>query len=337
MIYDIIGDIHGQADKLIGLLEQLGYILMMGDQGNYYQPPPNHRAIFIGDLIDRGEQQLQTLEIVFAMLDANVADCIMGNHEYNALAYATLNAQTNDGCYLRTHTEEHYRQHQAFLAEAPFGSDTHQHWLNRLYELPLWIETEHACFVHACWDVDSMQMLQPYLTAGNPLAPHLTAKGLQQTATKNTPAYTALERILKGIETPLPNGIFMTDKDGSKRHNVRIKWWLDNLNNRPIHEVARAPQSGMEQIPTDAIANNISFNLQTTKPIFIGHYWLNSTPTPLSNQVICTDYSAAIDSGYLTCYQFDTDNPTPLSAKNFVQFNHHQPSKQIGKQVTTKQ
>lgn len=25
MIYDVIGDVHGQADKLIGLLTQLGY------------------------------------------------------------------------------------------------------------------------------------------------------------------------------------------------------------------------------------------------------------------------------------------------------------------------
>lgn len=86
MIIDIIGDIHGYADKLTGLLTQLGYV----HNGEYYVPPANHRALFIGDLIDRGSQQLRTLEIVFAMLDANVADAVMGNHEYNALAYATL-------------------------------------------------------------------------------------------------------------------------------------------------------------------------------------------------------------------------------------------------------
>ena len=51
MIYDIIGDIHGQADKLKGLLVQLGYV----DSGEYFVPPPNHKAVFIGDLIDRGK------------------------------------------------------------------------------------------------------------------------------------------------------------------------------------------------------------------------------------------------------------------------------------------
>ena len=85
MIIDVIGDIHGYADKLVGLLKQLGYV----HNGQYFVPPEGHRALFIGDLMDRGPQQVATLEIVFAMLDADVADAVMGNHEYNALAFAT--------------------------------------------------------------------------------------------------------------------------------------------------------------------------------------------------------------------------------------------------------
>ena len=147
MIIDVIGDIHGYADKLTGLLRQLGY----QHNGQYFAPPPNHRALFIGDLIDRGSQQVETLEIVFAMLDADVADAVMGNHEYNALAYATLDPD-NEARYLRSHNDAHSRQHEAFLAEIPFGSALHQYWLKRLYELPLWLEIDAACFVHACWD-----------------------------------------------------------------------------------------------------------------------------------------------------------------------------------------
>lgn len=322
MIYDIIGDIHGQADKLIGLLTQLGYSLVQNKDGtSYYHPPKGHKALFIGDLIDRGTQELKTLQTVFAMIDAGVADSIMGNHEYNALAYATLDLK-NDKNYLRPHTKRNTAQHEAFLAEIPFGSTEHKYWLKRLYELPLWLETEHACFVHACWDVNSMQKLQqPHnkWVDGNNC---LTAKGLQATGQKNSVAYNALERVLKGVETPLPDGMYMTDKDGTKRRNVRVKWWLDNLNNRPIHEVARAPKSGLAQIPQDAMTDPIDFTLKTTKPIFIGHYWFNGTPEPLTKQVVCTDYSAAIDSGFLTCYQFDTAKPLPLSKDNFVQFDH---------------
>ncbi len=313
MIIDIIGDIHGYADKLTGLLEQLGYT----DNGVCFMPPDGHRALFIGDLIDRGSQQLATLEIVFAMLDADVADAVMGNHEYNALAFATLDPENNE-YYLRSHNDVHVRQHAAFLAEVPFGSEAHQYWLQRFYEIPLWLETDYACFVHACWDVDSMAVLKPLLTADNCLTP----AALILTAQKYTSPYDALERVLKGVETALPEGLVMVDKDGAERTQVRVRWWLDDLNNRPIHEIARAPSSGMAQIPVDAMAENINFAIKTHKPVFVGHYWLTGDPEPLSIQVICTDYSAAVDSGYLTCYQLDTSNPLPLNAANFVQYRH---------------
>ncbi|WP_367108502.1 metallophosphoesterase [uncultured Psychrobacter sp.] len=314
MIIDIIGDIHGYADKLTGLLEQLGYT----HNGKYFVPPEGHQALFIGDLIDRGSQQLATLEMVFAMIDAGVANAVMGNHEYNALAFATRDLEGDSNKYLRSHTELHTRQHEAFLAEIPFGSTLHEYWLKRLYKLPLWIETDDACFVHACWDVDSMAVLKPLLTTDNCLTP----EGLIQTAQKGSAPYEALERVLKGVETPLPNGIVMVDKEGTERSRVRVRWWLDELNKRTIHEIARAPTSALAQIPIDALAENIDFALKTNKPVFVGHYWLAGNPEPLSPQVVCTDYSAAVDSGYLTAYQLDTNNPLPLIAANFVQYRH---------------
>lgn len=64
----------------------------------------------------------------------------------------------------------------------------------------------------------------------------------------------------------------------------------------------------------------MDFELTTHQPIFIGHYWLDGTPSILSNQVVCTDYSAGMN-GYLTAYQFDTKNPI-LSNENFVQYIH---------------
>ncbi len=367
MIYDVIGDIHGHADKLKGLLVKLGYTLTplnvsdnslsqpsnVYQPSHYYQPPVGQRAMFIGDLIDRGNQELETLQIVFAMLDAGVADCVMGNHEYNALAYATVDAgfaadatnidfkldtdsdvdivdivdmnvdidkviHAKELPYLRRHNQAHTRQHQAFLAEIPFGSKLHRYWLERFYDLPLWIETQHACFVHACWDVDNMALLKPLLTEDN----RLTLEALQATSQKDTKAYDALERVLKGVETPLPEGITFTDKEGTQRRRVRVKWWLDSLNHQPIVDIARASRSDLAQISTAAITPTIDFTIKTNKPIFIGHYWLTGTPKPLSPQVVCSDYSAG-GRGYLTAYQLDTDQPLPLSADNFVQYIRH--------------
>lgn len=319
MIYDVIGDIHGNADKLKGLLTKLGYTLAtLSDTGAvYFAPPTGHRAIFIGDLIDRGPQEVETLNIVFAMIDAGVADAVMGNHEYNALAYATLDEIAADGSYLRKHNTTHHRQHKAFLDEVPFGSEAHHYWLSRFYELPLWIETDKACFVHACWDTTKMAQLQPLLTKDNCLTP----KALQHTGQKDSVEYEALERVLKGVEMPLPEGLTFTDKDGAVRRNMRVQWWLDDLHDKRIVDIARAPSSDLAQIPSEARVAGVDFTLQTDKPVFVGHYWLTGEPAPLSEQVVCTDYSAA-GSGYLTAYQLDSRQPLPLSAANFVQYIH---------------
>lgn len=318
MIYDIIGDIHGQADKLIGLLNQLGYKY----NGTFFVPPKNHKAVFIGDLIDRGKQEIKTLEIVFAMLDNGRALAVMGNHEYNALAYATPN-EHDTSQYLRVHKPNNIKQHEAFIAEVGFDTELHHYWLSRFYQLPLWLELDEVCFVHACWDSKAMAVLQPLLTENNCLTYH----GLQATGQKDSPEYDALERVLKGVETRLPNNHYMLDKEGTKRHNVRVQWWLahsDNplsnkLSGQKIHDIARATPKDLQQIPPDVVADEIDFEFDNQKPVFIGHYWLTGTPAILSDKVVCVDYSAAVDTGFLTAYQFDTDNPI-LSDDNFVQF-----------------
>lgn len=309
MIYDVIGDVHGQADKLIGLLRQLGYQY----NGRFFQAPANHQAVFIGDLIDRGAKECQTLELVFAMIDHGQALAVMGNHEYNALAFATVDAR-EPSQYLRKHNQKNLSQHQAFLDEVGFGSELHEFWLNRFYELPLWLELDGACFVHACWDSEAMATLKPYLTEDN----RLTSLGLQKTSEEGTAPFLALERVLKGVEAALPQGIHLVDKEGHQRKNVRVQWWQSELSFQPIHQIARASKEDLIHIPEDTLSGKIAFNLAHDKPIFVGHYWLNGTPELLSHQVVCVDYSAAKD-GHLTAYQFDTDQPS-LSVQNFVQY-----------------
>lgn len=309
MIYDIIGDIHGQADKLIGLLNKLGY----HHDGTSHVPPKGHQAIFIGDFVDRGSRQLDTLKIVFAMLDNHHAQAVMGNHEYNALAYATPDIHNPTGGYLRPHSLHNTIGHQAFLDEIPFGSSLHQYWLNRFYELPLWLETDDCIFIHACYDTRAIDTLKPYLTTQNQLTPD----ALQATGRHRTPSFLAIEHLLKGLETTLPQGMTMTDKTGITRTNARIKWWVNDWQRQPMSQVLFAddlPNTPLACL-SDTLAN---FYINTTKPIFIGHYWLHDTPTPLSSQVVCTDYSAGKD-GHLTAYRFDTTNPT-LSADNFIQY-----------------
>jgi hypothetical protein len=61
--FDVIGDIHGEYDKLVALLVHLGYAESLGAWRH-----PSRSAIFVGDLIDRGPKQSATVELVRAMV-----------------------------------------------------------------------------------------------------------------------------------------------------------------------------------------------------------------------------------------------------------------------------
>ncbi|MEM6869161.1 MAG: polynucleotide kinase-phosphatase, partial [Cyanobacteria bacterium P01_C01_bin.121] len=90
--FDIIGDLHGCCDELEQLLQQLGYqpqsTQVPADSFWHfplYAHPEGRRALFLGDLVDRGPRILDTLKLVRNMVSADTAVCIMGNHENKLL------------------------------------------------------------------------------------------------------------------------------------------------------------------------------------------------------------------------------------------------------------
>jgi hypothetical protein len=71
--YDVIGDIHGRAEKLVGLLRRLGYVERQGAWRH-----AERTAVFVGDLIDRGPQQRDSIRIPRAMVEAGTAQIVLG-------------------------------------------------------------------------------------------------------------------------------------------------------------------------------------------------------------------------------------------------------------------
>jgi protein phosphatase len=86
--FDVIGDIHGCRAELETLLEsELGYVL---DRDAALRPvgarhPAGRRAVFVGDLVDRGPDTPGVLRLVMGMVAAGTAFCVMGNHEAKLL------------------------------------------------------------------------------------------------------------------------------------------------------------------------------------------------------------------------------------------------------------
>lgn len=83
--FDIIGDVHGCFDELVELLAKLGY-QVAEDAGRFtVTHPQGRRALFLGDLVDRGPKIAEVLRLAMDMVAAGAALCVPGNHEVKLL------------------------------------------------------------------------------------------------------------------------------------------------------------------------------------------------------------------------------------------------------------
>lgn len=81
--FDIIGDVHGCYDELCDLLEKLEYTV--DRNACSAQPPLGRKAVFLGDLVDRGPKIVPTLKLAMQMVGAGSALCVPGNHDIKLL------------------------------------------------------------------------------------------------------------------------------------------------------------------------------------------------------------------------------------------------------------
>jgi hypothetical protein len=306
MSYDVIGDVRGQAAELEALLIEMGY----QKRGGAYRHS-DRMAIFVGDLIDRGPGQLKTLELVRAMVDADAARVVMGNHEFNAIAWATPDPE-QPGTYLRPRHgakgNKNRHQHRAFLADVAEDSPKHREWASWFLDLPLWIEEPGFRVVHAYWSSAHAHVLLPHLRDGT----RLTHEVVQAASRGGGEIFDAIEVLLKGVEVALPPDVTFTDKDGHQRSAIRTRWWNPTLS---TYREAYIGPPGID-LPDLPIQNNIEI-AWPDRPTFIGHYWLEpiGPPQPLSRLVACVDYSVA-KGGPMVAYRFDGERE--LLSEKFI-------------------
>jgi len=81
--FDVMGDVHGCRAELEELLGELGYELRRDEHGRPVdaEHQAGRRAIFVGDLVDRGPDSPGVLRLVMGMVAAGHALCVPGNHE----------------------------------------------------------------------------------------------------------------------------------------------------------------------------------------------------------------------------------------------------------------
>ena len=92
---DIVGDVHGAFGTLLDLLQMLGYRRV----GGRWRHPEERRLLFLGDYIDRGPRSYEVYRLVRTLCEEEMAFALLGNHELNAIAFATR----ADGTGLQPH------------------------------------------------------------------------------------------------------------------------------------------------------------------------------------------------------------------------------------------
>ena len=121
--FDVIGDVHGCRAELEQLLTELGYTLERDPAGRPVgaRHPASRRAIFVGNLVDRGPDTPGVLRLVMGMVAAGTAFCVAGNHEVKLLkALRGKNVKRSHGLdasmeQLEAETEEFRTQAARFI------------------------------------------------------------------------------------------------------------------------------------------------------------------------------------------------------------------------------
>jgi hypothetical protein len=274
--YDVIGDVHGHANALTALLRTMDYVERDGVWAH-----DERQAIFVGDLIDRGPQQIESVRIARTMVEAGSAQIVLGNHEFNAVAYATPDGQ---GDYLRPHLGDDDRcrknreQHEKFIGEVGFRTQEHIDMIEWFKTIPLWLDLGGLRVVHACWSSDHIDYLRPLVGENDNLTDDLVVTSSDE----DDPSYDAVETILKGPEIPLGN-LHYLDKDGHVRDRARIAWWkeagqgrVDTGADPEWHRISLRRRHAAP-LPDETTPENERFVYGSDIPVVFGHYWWSAS------------------------------------------------------------
>jgi len=250
---DVVGDIHGEKQALDSLLNRLGY----DRHGEHRQ---GRRLVFVGDLVDRGPDSPAVLRLVQQLVERELAQCVVGNHELNL-----LRKQPKHG------------NHWFFGEPSPgdiarFGECA---WLTPpeqplvlefLESLPLALERPDLRVVHAAWHDESVSVCRN--AAGSALAAYcehnerveaeLVAEGIRQAAMAEQESIGAalqdpssqvpllphlahydsqyqlrnpVRVISSGVERPAATPFYAS---GKWRMVERVPWWRDYAHGVPV-------------------------------------------------------------------------------------------------------
>lgn len=281
---DFIGDVHADYSKLKKLLSALGYVR----KHETYVHPKGRKALFLGDLINVGHNNLKVLNLVQSMCEQGNAFCICGNHEFFLLVLY----YSYPGFFTKKAVPATYEMYLPLLKEIQ-KEKTFEKVIQWLSSIPLAIKTENFSAVHAYWNENNYELLR------NASEGNLNAGAIALQYSKNPEIRKAAFETVYGKRMEVP-GVTLNNQPVK----FRYKWWDVKpgcsyksiiVNNRHL------------PVPDYPVPINDIRLLQPTYnnyPVFFGHYWLKTTPFLTHQNFCCLDFGGA-KGGKLSSYRFD--------------------------------
>ena len=284
---------HGQARALLRLCHKLGY-----DEWGHH--PDGRQLIFLGDLNNKGPSNHRVIRQVSAWVAAGRAQSIMGNHEWESLAWSLTD---KGGRPLLAHTPEHRAKMAEFLKVKRRNPFAYRRHLKFFKSRPLWLDMGEFRCIHACWDEASVAYLGRKLGEDG----HVRKRDIRKAYREGSKMQAATQTVLTGPRLDLPKKAMRS----LGKADTRMRWWLPE--GADMAELAmlkaKTPRSLKGRMPKTRplYASDV--------PVFFGHYHLKTSPCLTSDNAVCLDFGAG-SGRRLTAYCWSGESD--LSEKNLV-------------------
>jgi hypothetical protein len=264
---NIIGDVHGEFEALQTLLRRLGY----EPDGSH---PEGRRAVFLGDLTDRGPDSPGVVGLVARWLKAGRAQCIMGNHELNI-----LQGEHKHGNAWFFGQPEALDRSGRVVPQVLADDRVRAEALELFRRLPIALVREDLRVVHACWDqamVEAVRGETDAIRYGLSCLEQIDSDLRHRSITDPTERSLARQNrnpikvLTSGLEHRLATPFYAA---GKMRTEGRLRWW-DRY--------------------TDAV------------PCVFGHYWRRRLPDDTDDNHLFDDSRpyAPLGNGYALCIDY---------------------------------
>ncbi len=305
-MYDIIGDVHGQAALLKKLLLKLGY---EKSENGYFHA--KRKAIFVGDFINRGPEIRKTIRLIRKMVKNGNAFAILGNHEINAILF---HLKDKSGKPLIKESRKNYLSLFKTINEFstyPDEWEKHLQWMRRL---PLFLELKGIRIVHACWSDSAVEIVKSALNEKR------SRKSIFSEYYKNPKSKLSksINILTKGINLTMPSDLKVVNNKGVVPREFRLSWWK-NPDGKTFREMSFESKY---KLPAYTVPKEIipaTFFYSKNEPIiFFGHYCRANGPHIINTNLCCVD-SCVSGAKLLTAYSWKGEKV--LNKKNLYQAN----------------